>query len=162
MLEFFGIMRVNFQDSLVKIARCFVVVLTIFFLSTIASGCKPVGTEEDKVIARFEQYMSAWRRHDVHSVWLMMSPKLKSGNENNEGNFEKFLNGYDFSPRSHVVRGVIVKNDSAAISAEVKFANRQGVTVGSELEKFNFIRHDGIWYFDGYEALSSQAAVTVH
>jgi len=111
-------------------------------------GCGLRSRPEEQVRLRFEQYMAAWERQDVNTVWSLMSPRLKQGNDNNINAFKQSIVSAGFHPAAHKVRSVTVKKGEAIVVADMVFADSTGRSVGSETERCQFVNPDGEWLFD--------------
>lgn len=130
---------ISFKDSLA--------LATVLLCSLVAVSCsKP--SKAEQVRKAFHAYMDAWEKGDVGSVWGLMSPRLKHGNDNSIEKFERFTKQQGFAPSRYEIGQVIVANKTAQVKTTILFSDSHGHKIGEEREECQFILNGNQWYFD--------------
>ena len=123
-------------------------------LAVLASASCSGPSVERQVGDRFERYMAAWERNDRRAVWDFMSERMRLGNDNSEASFENDRETPDLRISGHTTKSIKVAGDRATIEVEVKYSDVSGRPLGSDLERFQFIREKGRWVFDDYKPVN--------
>jgi hypothetical protein len=111
-------------------------------------------SDERQVSDRFERYMAAWERNDRQAVWDFMSERMQRGNDNSVASFEDDRETPELRVSRHTTKSIKVAGDQATIEADVRFSDASGKPLGTELERFQFIREKGRWVFDDYKPVT--------
>ena len=122
--------------------------ISAFIVSVFAlASCSSAHTD-GAVKRRFQEYMEAWENNDIETVWNMMSPRLKKGNDSSIIKFKSYVVQQGFRPSGYRIIKISIDSKKATVETEIQFSDFNGTKIGSEQEKCGFVLNEDTWYFD--------------
>ena len=119
-----------------------------------AIGCEAQSqSSPDDVRRRVAEYERAWTTRDLKAVWLLMSPRVRQGNDNDEASFEASVRGAGAWLTRVSIQNIKISGELAVVRELVTYSSSSGEKLGNALEESRWVRIRGNWFFDEYRTL---------
>ena len=131
----------------------FLAIGTIIF-TTMLTGCDG-RSDEAELRQRLAEYERNWTSQHYEKVWRMMTDSLGDEDGSEERQFVKAIRDAEFAITGMEVLEIQIHGERAMVRRKSDFALPTGLPLGYEVTEDQWVKIDGIWYFEDYRSLES-------
>ncbi len=131
-----------------------VLAIAVVLVSALVSAGYPDDHAEETVKRRFQDYMEAWKKNDIETVWEIMSPHLKEGNDNSLTEFRDFVMKQGVRISGYKIGKITIEGETAIVETELQASDFHGNNLGGDWHGCKFINIDEIWYSEGCKLIA--------
>jgi hypothetical protein len=142
-----------------KMAKKFyfvVVIVAMMFISSTQDYCADFDAQGNvQFESRLQEFVQYRKQQDYEGVWKLLSVQMKSGNNNKQADYERFVRSNGFHSSDFELKKVVKSERTYSVTVIVTYVdNSTGKEIGKSEEEWKFIFESNTWFFDGYKTLS--------